>query len=138
MRTRHLCHIPVSSLDAATALQREITGIPDDPPAFRLEQARGTTRAEARLLSHVWLHTEEQTLEFVRRLPEVGGQSRQTYPEMREVMPEVEKLGAKRKPELYPLATKELVSLALKMGITPTPQNREQLLDRLEEFEEQP
>jgi hypothetical protein len=138
MRTRHLCHIPVASLAAATALQREITGIPDDPPAFRMEQARGTTRAEARLFSHVWLHTESQTLEFVRRLPEVGGQSRQTYPELREVLPEVEKLGAKRKPELYPLTTPELVALALSLGIIPTPQNREELLDRLEEFEEQP
>jgi hypothetical protein len=103
-----------------------------------LEQARGTTRAEARLFSHVWLYTEEQTLEFVARLPEVGGQSRQTYPEMREVLPEVEKLGAKRKPELYPLTTPQLVALALSLGITPTPQNREQLLDRLESHEVTP
>ena len=117
MRTRHLCHIPVSSLDAATALQREITGRPDDPPAFRLDQARGATRAAARLFSHVWLHTEEQTLEFVKRLPEVGGQSRQTYPEMREVMPEIEKLGDPKRPDLELLTIAQIREKAESEGV---------------------
>ena len=106
MRTRHLCHIPIASLEAATALQREITGRTDDSPVFRMEQARGTSRAAAWLFAHVWLYTENQTLEFVRRLPEVGGQSRQTYPELMDIQPELDKLGDIRRPDL------ELITIA--------------------------
>jgi len=40
MRTRYLCHIPIESFELAVEMQREITGIEDDPPVFNESQAR--------------------------------------------------------------------------------------------------
>ena len=116
MRTRHLCHIPTASLDAATDLQREITGLENDPPCFDMSRARGTDRARARLYAHVWLWTEDQTQEFVRRLPEVGGQSRQTYPDTKDVLPEVAQLGSPKRPDLERMTVAQLRAKAQEEG----------------------
>lgn len=97
--------IPAANHAAATALQREITGRKDDPPVFRLEQARGEI---ARLFAHVWLWTEDQTQAFVAALPGLGGVVRQTYPQDKEVVSKVETLGRRRRPDLALKTTPEL------------------------------
>ena len=53
-------------------------------------------------------------------------------------MEAVEELGPKRRPDVYGYTTQQLVQMALDLGITPTPQNREALLDAIEAHEEIP
>jgi hypothetical protein len=134
MRTRHLCSIPVASLDASTAHLREITGNKEEPPIFKLDLARGPNRANARLYAHVWLWTEAQTLEFVRRLPEIGGTAMQTYPEIKDVLPEVEKIGPIRRPDLERLTVAQIRERAIQEGVDLRSITRKSdLIDRFEE-----
>jgi hypothetical protein len=134
MRTRHLCSIPIASLDASTALLREITGNAQEPPIFRLDLARGPDRANARLYAHVWLWTEAQTLELVRRLPEIGGTSTQTYPESKDVLPEVEKIGPIRRPDLERLTVAQIRERAIEEGVDLRSVTRKS--DLIDAFEE--
>ena len=134
MRTRHLCSIPIASLDASTALLREITGNAEEPPVFKLDLARGPDRANARLYAHVWLWTEDQTLEFVRRLPEIGGTAMQTYPIIKDVLPEVEKIGPIRRPDLERLTIAQIRERAEEEGVELKGITRKSdLIDRFEE-----
>jgi len=134
MRTRHLCSIPIASLDASTAILREITGNAEEPPVFKLDLARGPDRANARLYAHVWLWTEAQTLEFVRRLHEIGGTSTQTYPVIKDVLPEVEKIGPIRRPDLERLTITQIRERAEEEGVDLGSITRKSdLIDRFEE-----
>jgi hypothetical protein len=134
VRTRHLCSIPIASLDASTALLREITGNAEEPPVFKLDLARGPDRANARLYAHVWLWTEDQTLEFVRRLPEIGGTAMQTYPIIKDVLPEVEKIGPIRRPDLERLTIAQIRERAEEEGVDLRSVTRKSdLIDRFEE-----
>jgi hypothetical protein len=86
------------------------------------------------MYAHVWLWTEDQTLEFVRRLPEIGGTSTQTYPVIKDVLPEVEKIGPIRRPDLERLTVAQIRERAEEERVDLTGITRKSdLIDRFEE-----
>jgi hypothetical protein len=137
--SEYILTIPYGTLDAAEQAFYDL--FPGYLSPWTIAQARGATRDDARLyIQWEWI-TEDGTIAYRDAVIELGGHARETKRGIVRAIDPVaasEKLGAKRKPELYSLTTKYLVALALQLGITPTPQNREQLLDRLESHEEQP
>lgn len=112
--------IPSSQLEAATTLQREITGREDDPPIFALDRARGSSRVESWLYAHGQLWTVEQTEEFARRIEEVGGVATLTYDRAtkhREPVEVMQGLGPVRRPDLERLTVAQIRARAQEEGV---------------------
>lgn len=119
--------IPANQLDAATTLQREITGRKDDPPIFALERARGATRADSWLYAHGQLWTPEQTQEFADRIGEVGGVATLTFDRAtkhREPVEVMQGLGPVRRPDLERLTVAQLRAKAAEEGRNIKGRNR--------------
>lgn len=134
--------VPASNYAAAIALQRAITGRPDDPPIFEMSRARGTSRADAWLYAHGRLWTPEQTEEFTARISEVGGFAKKTYDGPRKLVEPVEEmmsLGDKKRPDLERLTVAQIRAIANKSGIENKSVTRKSdLIDLLESADELP
>lgn len=120
--------VPFSAVGQANLLARSVCGF----DVFDESLARGSDRATAFVYSHGSLGSDDATLEFAQRLPEVGGEAFDPKQEQKSPVELMEEIGPIKRPDLEKLTIAELLALAEKEGRSVTG-NKAQIVDAFEE-----